>query len=171
MEESDGVTTEASAQSPGQQMPHQTSPTVEMMDSIIGLGAEKLMGLATTLLMIIGYFAPLVTAQGLFSSGSSVSYSLSQAGLSGLITLAMGIVLALLPFEKTRINIKSRETIAYGLSCAFFGTLAILWLASLSLPVIITSVGGFSMGFYSLMVAFALNVFATAKKLNSRSAR
>uniref|UniRef100_E6Q4I3 Uncharacterized protein n=1 Tax=mine drainage metagenome TaxID=410659 RepID=E6Q4I3_9ZZZZ len=168
MAENDDVTTEAQTQSSGSQMPQQKSPTVEMMDSIISLGSEKLIGVAASVLIVIGYFAPLVMAQGLFSAGNSVSYSLSQAGLSGAVTLALGIALALLPFEKTRINIKHRETVAYGVSCALFGTLAILWLASLSLPVIIASMGGLSIGFYSLMCGFALNVFATAKALNNR---
>lgn len=145
----------------------QHSPTVAMMDSVIALGAEKLIGIGAAALIAIGYFAPLVTAQtgGFFSSSTTVSYALSQAGFPGLLALALGLALALLPFNAARFTFANRDLITYGVSCALFGTLALLWLGSLSLPMIISSVGSLSIGFYALIAGFALNVFATAKRL------
>lgn len=145
------------------------SPTLVMMDSVIALGAEKLLGLAAVFLIFVGFFAPLATAQtgGFFSSGSSISYSLSQAGIPGLLTLAIGLALALLPFDKGRLSFANRDLIAYGVASGFFGVFAILWLVSLSLPAMIASFGGLSGGFYALMLGFALNVFATATRLRT----
>ncbi|MHB8212281.1 MAG: hypothetical protein ACYDGW_01345 [Vulcanimicrobiaceae bacterium] len=107
--------------------------------------------------------------QAVFFSGvSSVSFSLSQAGFPGVITLVLGLALALLPFYRERIAFANRELIVYGIACALFGTLAALWLASLSLPVFVSAIGGLSLGFYALIVGFAFNVFATAKSLKER---
>lgn len=149
------------------------SPTIAMMDSVVALGPEKLTGLAGMLLILIGYFAPLATAQtgGFFSSGGTISYSLDQAGFSGLLILVLGVALALLPFYKERLTFANRDLIAYGISCGVFGTFAVLWLASLSLPAIVSSLGGLSGGFYALVIGFGFTVYATAKVLKSDARR
>lgn len=149
------------------------TPTLDMIDSIVTLGPEKLTGIAGALLLVIGYFAPLVTAQtgGLFSADSSVSYQLVQTGLPGILILALGLALALLPFYKEHVTFANRDIIAYGVSCGFLGTFVVLWLVSLSLPVVISSVGGLSGGFYALMFGFAFTVYATVKMLKNAAPR
>ncbi len=149
------------------------TPTLDMIDSIVTLGPEKLTGIAGALLLVIGYFAPLVTAQtgGLFSSGGTISYSLVQAGFPGILILALGLALALLPFYKEHVTFANRDLIAYGVSCALLGTFVVLWLVSLSLPAILSSIGGLSGGFYALMFGFAFTVFATVKVLKNAAPR
>ncbi|MDH2909713.1 MAG: hypothetical protein PXZ07_06320 [Candidatus Eremiobacteraeota bacterium] len=170
MTDNDDTSTHSELPEPGLAGAAPHSPTLAMMDSVIVLGAEKLIGLGAAALIFIGFFAPLVTAQagGFLSSDGSVSYSLSQAGFPGVLTLTLGLVLALLPFDKGRIEFANRDMITYGVSCGIFGTIAILWLASVSVPAVISSFGGLSVGFYALMAGFALNAYATAKTFKKR---
>lgn len=167
MNEPDDTHTHADRESAGANSTQQHSPTLVMMDSVMALGTEKLLGIAAAILIFIGFFAPLATAQagGFFSSGGSISYSLSEAGLPGFLTILIGLGLALLPFDKGRYNFANRDLIAYGVSSAFLGVFATLWLVSVSLPAMISSFGGLSGGFYALLLGFGLNVFATARRL------
>ncbi len=138
---------------------------VTQIDSLIALGPEKLTGIAAAMLVVIGFFAPDAAAQtgGIFGGTSEISFNLTQAGFAGVLVLLIGVGLGLSPFYlKPQ---KRSNVLAFGLSCAIFGTLAIAWLASLSLPAMISAVGHLGEGFYALLVGYGLNVYMMAKRV------
>lgn len=135
------------------------------LESFIALGPEKLTGIAAAILVVIGFFAPDATAQtgGIFGGTSEISFNLTQAGFAGVLVLLIGVGLGLSPiYLKTQ---KRPDVLAFGLSCAIFGALFIAWLAALSLPAFISAVGHLAVGFYALLVGYALNVYMTAKRV------
>ena len=49
--------------------------------------------------------------------------------------------------------------VVYGVAAAAFGTLASMWVLSFSLPAALAAIGHLSIGFYALVVSFALTAY------------
>jgi hypothetical protein len=139
-----------------------TSP--DLVRRLQELGREKQLGLGAIILGIIGFLTPLATAQtgGYFGASSEISYGLSQAGFTGVLVVAMAIALGAAPFYLARS--RRNDVIAYGVAAAAFGTLASMWVLSFSLPAALAAIGHLSVGFYALVVSFALTAYLGAMR-------
>lgn len=138
--------------------------TAELANKILALGREKQLGIVAAILGLIGFFAPLASAQtgGFFGPSGEVSYSLSQAGLTGVVVLLLALALGAAPFllPASRRN----DVIYYGASAAGLGTLLSVWFVSLSLPMVISAIGHLSLAFYALLVSFGISAYLSASR-------
>ncbi|MDE3022765.1 MAG: hypothetical protein KGI54_13060 [Pseudomonadota bacterium] len=113
------------------------------------------------ILMIIGYFSPIISAT---SITGTVSFALKEAGVYGLVILLLGIGLGIFQYLEP-IN-KKHTVIAYGLTCMLFGMLAILWFASFSGLFDNKFIDGrLSTGFYGLLFGYGTITYRLYKKI------
>lgn len=138
-----------------------------VLDGVRGfqsLHRHKQLGSVAAVLAVVGFFAPLASAQtgGFFGPSSEVSYRLTQAGFTGfllaVIAVALGIATFYLPSNRRN------DVIYYGVAAALFGTFFSIWFVSLSLPAMISAVGHLGLGFYAMLVSFALSTWVAAMR-------
>lgn len=138
-----------------------------VMDGVRGfqsLHRHKQLGAIAAVLALVGFFSPLASAQtgGFFGPSSEVSYRLTQAGFTGfmLMALAIGLGMAAFYLPANRRN----DVIYYGVAAALFGTFFSIWFVSLSLPAMISAIGHLGLGFYAMLVSFALSTWIGAMR-------
>lgn len=131
----------------------------QLADKILALGRDKQLGIVAAVLGTFGFLGPLASAQtgGFFGASAEVSYSLSQAGLTGVLALALSVAFGTAPFYLRRS--RRNDILYYGAAAGCFGAVLCVWLVSLSLPIAIAAVGHLAPAFYALFASFAISAY------------